>query len=139
MSVAIINLAEELKSRTEWQRTPEPLLLKDYSDMIVYGIKRLYIDTGRALQFKADYIKEVDGTQIFSENLELDEEEYVLICAQINFFKKVQADVNNIVGYTTDALTVTNADKPYVHLQDTIDKLEQERRIIYYKMVRFAL
>jgi len=63
----------------------------------------------------------------------------VLICAQINFFKKVQADVNNIVGYTTDALTVTNADKPYVHLQDTIDKLEQERRIIYYKMVRFAL
>lgn len=139
MSVAIINLAEELKSRTEWQRTPEPLLLENYSDMIVYGLKRLYIDTGRALQIKADYIKEVDGAQIFSENLELDEEEYVLICAQINFFKKVQADVNNIVGYTTDALTVTNADKPYVHLQDTIDKLEQERRIIYYKMVRFAL
>ena len=45
----------------------------------------------------------------------IDEEAYILICAQIEFFRKVQSDVNNIVGYTTDALTVTNADKPYTN------------------------
>lgn len=139
MSVAISYLAEELKNRTEWQRTPEPLLQEDYSEMIAYGIKRLYIDTGRALQYKSDFISVVDDELTFTQDLALDEEEYVLICAQINFFKKVQSDVNNIVGYTTDALTVTNADKPYAHLQDTVEKLEHERRIIYYKMIRFAM
>ena len=72
-------------------------------------------------------------------DLPLDEEKYVLLTAQIRFFKKVQSDVNNIVGYTTDALSVTNADKPYAHLQDTIEGLERERRITYYKMTRFTL
>lgn len=61
-----------------------------------------------------------------------------MLVAQIGFFKKVQADVNNIVGYTTNALTVTGADKPYAHLQDTIANLENERRIVYYKMHRYA-
>lgn len=139
MSVAIVKLAEELMRRTEWQRTPSPLQLEHYSDMIAYGIKRLYIDTGRALEFKSDSIVVEGYEPVFTGDLALDEEEYVLICAQIDFFKKVQSDVNNIVGYTTDALTVTNADKPYVHLQDTIDKQEQERRIVYYKMIRFAM
>lgn len=54
------------------------------------------------------------------------------------FFKKVQSDVNNIVGYTTDALSITNADKPYAHLQDTIGELEKERRIVFFKMVPYT-
>lgn len=140
MSFAISRLSDELKARTEWQRTPTVLIDKDYDDLIVRGIKRLYIDTGRALEFSNSYFfVDEDGADSFLIDLKLDEEEYVLLCAQIAFFKKVQSDVNNIVGYTTDALTVTNADKPYVHLQDTIDKLEQDRRIVYYKMIRFAM
>lgn len=140
MSFAISRLSDELKARTEWQRTPTVLIDQDYDDLIVRGIKRLYIDTGRALEFSNNYFfVDEDGVNSFLMDLKLDEEEYVLLCAQIAFFKKVQSDVNNIVGYTTDALTVTNADKPYVHLQDTIDKLEQDRRIVYYKMIRFAM
>lgn len=140
MSFAISQLSGELKARTEWQRTPTVLIDQDYDDLIVRGIKRLYIDTGRALEFSNGYFfVDEDGANSFLIDLKLDEEEYVLLCAQIAFFKKVQSDVNNIVGYTTDALTVTNADKPYVHLQDTIDKLEQDRRIVYYKMIRFAM
>ena len=68
-----------------------------------------------------------------------DEEEYAMICAQISFFQRVATDVNNIVGYVTDAMTVTNADKPYSNLKDTMDRLERERRILYYKMHRFAM
>lgn len=140
MSFAISRLSDELKARTEWQRTPTVLIDQDYDDLIVRGIKRLYIDTGRALEFSNSYFfVDEDGANSFLIDLKLDEEEYVLLCAQIAFFKKVQSDVNNIVGYTTDALTVTNADKPYVHLLDTIDKLEQDRRIVYYKMIRFAM
>ena len=75
---------------------------------------------------------------IFDDDLPLDEEEYVMLAAQIGFFKRVATDVNNIVAYTTDALTITNADKPYANLKATIDDLERERRITYYKMSRYA-
>lgn len=74
-----------------------------------------------------------------SEDLILDERRYVMLSAKIEFFRKVQTDVNNIVGYTTDALTVTNADKPYINLDTTITKLEKERRMIHYKMIRHTL
>ena len=73
------------------------------------------------------------------EDLEIDEKRYAILSAKIEFFRRVQTDVNNIVGYTTDALTVTNADKPYINIASTIDALEKERRIIHYKMTRHAL
>lgn len=62
-----------------------------------------------------------------------------MLIAKIAFFNQVAADVNNIVGYTTDALSVTHADKPYANISDTIKMLENERRITYYKMHRYAL
>lgn len=139
MGVDVTHLAEEQREKTAWQRTPEELEAQDYIKMIVRGIRKLYVDTGRALEYSTELLNENEGVVTFANDLALDEEEYVLLYAQIEFYKRVQTDVNNIVGYTTDALTVTNADKPYAHLQDTIDNLEKERRIVYYKMIRFVL
>ena len=137
----IIELAQELKDIVSWQRTPEELEDADYIKMIINGIKTLYIDTGRASEYSNDmivYSGLVDPEIWFTVDLPIDEEKYVLIVAQIAFFKKVQSDVNNIVSYTTDALSVANADKPYAHLQDTIANLENERRIVFYKMVSYS-
>ena len=145
MKTSVTALAEELMDVTRWQKTPEPLLLPDYEDMIVKAIKQLFIDTGRAstyndLKYHAEQASpDAPNALYFDGSLQIDEEAYVLICAQIEFFRKVQSDVNNIVGYTTDALTVTNADKPYANLKDTLSQLEQDRRITYYKMVRFCM
>ena len=140
MGTSITELIQELRDQTEWQRTPVKLSDKNYYDMIVYGLKRLYIDTQRASVYDKSTIEQrEDGTFWFDQDLLIDEKAYVLICAQINFFKKVASDVNNIVGYTTDALTVTNADKPYANIKDSISSLENERRITYYKMVRFTM
>jgi hypothetical protein len=83
--------------------------------------------------------KNDDENVCFTEDLPIDEAEYVLLCAQIGFFNQVKTDVNNIVGYTTDALSVTNADKPYANIKDSIEKLENERRITYYKMIRYVM
>ena len=141
MAVSITRLAYELRDHTAWQRTPMPLNDQDYINMVIYGLKRLYIDTARA----SDYDKiqfntsDEDGEITCDIKLPIDEEAYVMLCAQINFMKKVASDVNNIVGYTTDALTVTNADKPYANIKDSIASLENERRITYYKMVRYTL
>ena len=148
----IDELANELREIVAWQRTPEELSQDDYRKMILNGIKTLYIYTGRASMYSKSMIvivpepeeeeeSEEDPQEpgiYFSEDLPIDEEKYVLLVAQILFFKKVQSDVNNIVGYTTDALTVTNADKPYAHLQDTIANLENERRIVFYKIVKYS-
>lgn len=136
----ISELANELKDATRWQKTPLPLSDNDYISIIIRALKRLYIDTGRASVFNMDMITKNDEENVcFTEDLPIDEEEYVLLCAQIGFFNQVKTDVNNIVGYTTDALSVTNADKPYANIKDSIEKLENERRITYYKMIRYVM
>nr|DAK95871.1 MAG TPA: hypothetical protein [Caudoviricetes sp.] len=136
----ISELANELKDATRWQKTPLPLSNNDYVSIIIRALKRLYIDTGRASVFNMDMITKNDDENVcFTEDLPIDEEEYVLLCAQIGFFNQVKTDVNNIVGYTTDALSVTNADKPYANIKDSIEKLENERRITYYKMIRYVM
>ena len=139
----ITKLAEWLHEKTEWQETPYPLAEKDYINMVVDGIERLFVDTGRSEQYDEDLYQRVvtpEG-EYFGYNAEfpLDERRYIQICSQMNFFGKVQSDVNNRFGYSTDALIVTNADKPYANLKDTIGNLDAERRIIYYKMVRYTL
>lgn len=140
MATVLTELIEELKDNTSWQKTPLPLMDGDYAKMTKRAIRQLYVDTGRASVYNNGlFTEDAEGVITFSENLPADEIEYVLICAQINFFKRVATDVNNIVGYVSDALTVTNADKPYANLKDTMDRLENERRIKYYKMHRFAM
>lgn len=66
----------------------------------------------------------------------LDDYEAVMLASQIEFFRIVQADVNNIVGYSTDALTITNSDKPYANISDTLQKLEDRYKSAIYKHVR---
>lgn len=139
----ISKLAEWLKEKTEWQDTPVPLTDQNYLNMVIDGIERLFVDTGRSDQYdegKYVTVADPDGDYYaYEENFPLDERRYIQICALMNFYYKVQSDVNNAFGYSTDALTVTNADKPYANLKDTLDKLDNERRIVYYKMVRYTL
>lgn len=139
MSTSLTKMAVALQDETSWQRTPQTLRLDDYVQMIQNGIKRLYIDTSRASEFNYSMISDLNGSDvIFSQDLPIDEEEYVMVCAKINFFRRVATDVNNIVGYTTNALSVTNADKPYSNIKNTLEDLENERRIIFYKMTNYS-
>ena len=139
----ITKLAKWLKEQTEWQETPVPLTDQNYINMVIDGIERLFVDTGRSTAYDEEkYITVVTEEETYygyDADFPLDERRYIQICSQIGFFSKVQSDVNNTFGYSTDALTVTNADKPYANLKDTIEKLDNERRIIYYKMVRYTL
>ena len=135
----LADLVRILKDDTKWQKTPEELDDAEYFVMILQGVETLFIDTGRALMF--DDIEKVndDGLPYIDYDFKVDERKYILLCAQITFLKRVQTDVNNIVSYSTDALTVTNADKPYGHIADSIANLERERRRLYYKMVRYTI
>lgn len=133
-------LADVLYQRTEWQKTPGEMTLDDYHALILSALRKLYIETGRAALYTENKLIYEDELPVrYDADLMIDEEEYLLATAEVDFFRKVQSDVNNVFGYSTDALTITNADKPYVNLSATIGELEHKRRILYYKMVRFNL
>lgn len=136
MAISVTKLAERLKSETEWQRTPTALGDDVYIRMIEHGISRLYIDNNKASVYNKIkyYTDEETGEYMFDADLLQDEIEYIMILAQISFMNRVAKSVNDIVGYTTDAITVTNADKPYQNIDGTLTRLEKERRILYWKM-----
>lgn len=138
--VDISALTEELHRRIEWQKTPEEVYRDDLASYVVLGIKDLFIMTGRAAQYSDDLFVAEDGVPVlFNGELLADEREYVLVAAQISFFSKVKTDVNNHVGYTTDALSVTHADKPYRYLSETIMELESRKRVLWFKMSRYNI
>jgi len=122
-------LTSELKQRTEWQDTPVEMEDSAYQEMVIQAVRHLFVMTGRYLQFERD--ADIDLTA--------DEYEYVLTTAEMAFYRKVQADVNRIVGYSTDAMAITNADKPYANLSQTLAELANRQRVLYYKMVRYTL
>ena len=122
-------LAMELKQRTEWQDVPVQLMDTDYQEIVRQAIRHLYVMTGRSEQY--------DGETAVMLNA--DEYEYALTTAELSFYRKVQSDVNRIVGYSTDAMSITNADKPYANISQTVVELSNRQRILYYKMTRFVL
>lgn len=125
----IQKMAQELRQRTEWQDTPVELVNEDYLEIVRQAVRHLYVMTGRYTQYD-------DSSEIA---LSADEYEYVLTTAEIGFYRRVQSDVNRIVGYSTDAMTITNADKPYANIGQTVNELLNRQRILYYKMTRFVL
>lgn len=136
---SVTALSTELESRVHLQRTEEEFTAEEYVALIEHAIRRLFVDTGRALLFD-NYEFTDDGTTItFSYDMKVDEEEYVLLCAEMAFLKIIQKDVNVITSYTTNAISVKDADKPYAHLADSIDKLENDRRELLYRMIRYMV
>jgi len=106
---------------------PDALTEKDYCGMVAAALRKLFVITGRAALYDETRLQRRDGVAIqYDGTLPVDEQEYVLLTAEIMFFRKVQTDVNNTFGYTTDALAVTNADKPYANLSLTIRELENQ-------------
>ena len=138
--LSITELAEEVQSDTAWQETPEVLVKKDYIAMIMRSLRKFFVDINHPEEYDINlYITDDSGGVYYDRDFLIDEIEYILTLCKIEFFKKVQSDVNNTFGYSTDALTVTNADKPYANLKNTIDDLQHERRINFNKMVRYTL
>lgn len=110
------------------------------SRCLAKGLEFMWIATGKGAAFEADWLiySDYGVLEATTQDLNIDELTYAYTKAEIEFFKQVQTDVNNIVGYTTDALTVTNADKPYQNLSQTIERLEKDLRQIFYTMIRHA-
>lgn len=137
----LLALTEKFAREIEWQIVPDDLTLDDCIPFVLTGIQKLYVMTGRAMSYSdALVIKDENGYAIgFNETFPLDEELYILTCAKIAFYTKVQSDVNELESYTTDAMSVANADKPFRNLADMINDLKREQAEIWHKMVRYNM
>ena len=133
-------MADELNELVAWQETPTMLEHSDYLKIILRGVKRFFVDINHPNDFNLEYLTtDDDGNVFYAYNFNATEETYIMLLCKLEFFKRVQTDVNNTFGYSTDALTITNADKPYANLKNTVDDLEHERRIVFNKMVAYTL
>lgn len=136
----IEELAEEIHELTAWQETPYPLDQYAYVKMVRRAIRRFFVDINHPEEYSKDlFVLAEDGYECYDRDFIADEEEYIKCLCKIEFYQRVQTDVNNRFGYSTNALTITNADKPYANLKDTLSNLEHERRILFHKMVRYTL
>lgn len=90
--VDIVKLGGMLRSRVEWQETPRPIEFHEYLEYVMYGVSQYYALTSRPGMYDDSKIvyDEFNLPYQFDGNLNAAETEYVLINAQILFFKKVQ-------------------------------------------------
>lgn len=81
--------------RIEWQNVPDAVAKDDLTGLIADGIRDLYVMTGRAMQFdESMFLMDDEMYLSFTDDLLLDEKEYVLVTAEIKFYQKVQTSVN---------------------------------------------
>lgn len=133
-------MANELQELVAWQETPVALQDSDYLKIILRGVKRFFVDINHPNDYNIEnWTTDEGGNTFYDYEFNVTEETYIMLLCKLEFFKRVQTDVNNAFGYSTDALTVTNADKPYANLKNTVDDLEHERRIVFNKMVAYTL
>lgn len=136
----VVSLAESLFRRIQWQNVPEDVTKEDLSVLIADAIRYLYIVTGRTMQFDDSMFSYADGMcTSFSQDTYLDEKEYILVTAEIAFYRKVQSGVSDLTSYTTDAMSVTHGDKPFANLEQKLQDLEKTQNIIWHKMIRYNL
>lgn len=132
MATSLVEIRNELITKIQFYKTPIVYTNDDYDKIVLSGTKRYYIDIGKDSQFSSDYTS-VPSPQLNSDLL-LSEIEYILVSSQIEFIKQILGDVAQILSYTTDALSVSNADKPYLHLRTDILALEDRLSEVFYKI-----
>ncbi len=125
-------LCAKLKSITSLQQTPIPYTDFEYAEFVIDGVKALYVDLNKSEAYRDEFDEDIQ--EFVNKKLLISEEEYILLKAHHRFYETVQADVNNIVGYSTDSLSVTNADKPYANISNEMARIERRLIDLFFKV-----
>lgn len=137
----LIAMTEKLVENIEWQLVPVDMTIDDCVPFVIDAIQYFYVMTGQANRYSDDLIiyQDEDTPAYFNADFQVDERLYILTTAQIEFYRKVQSDVSELMSYSTDAMTVANADKPYANLAGIINDLKGKQIEIWHKMTRYNL
>lgn len=158
----IVKLARRLHRRIKWQEIPEELTSTDLMEILCDAIRMLYVISGRTFQFSDDmFVTErviepeepdipveddnnsyepepiVEEGLWFTDDLALDEQEWVLLEGEISFYNMALSNVDDLQSYTTDAMAVTHGDKPYKNIKSTVEDRQAKQAVVWTRMVRF--
>ena len=136
----LIAMTEKLVDNIEWQLVPVDMTIDDCVPFVIDAIQYFYVMSGQASRYSDELIiYDDERPAYFNADFEIDERLYILTTAQIEFYRKVQSDVSELMSYSTDAMTVANADKPYANLAGIINDLKGKQIEIWHKMTRYNL
>ena len=134
----ITETANELTNELNWQSTPTPMYPEDFVKIVVWAIKRFYVDVNHPGEYDRTLFTTDEENQVYYDyNFDIVQEEYIYILCKLNFYRKVYNDVagDAAMSYTTDALSVTGAKEGYKSIQQEIDDLELDRIRVFHKMM----
>jgi hypothetical protein len=134
MSTSIESISTQLQTNTANQRTPTALTSAQYLDMAIQGTKQLYIDIGDEDSWNSEF----DNVSTITRTLNILEFKYCVLASEIIFYEWLICDWNDLVSYTTNALTVANANKPYENFEKIIEKKQNQLVNLFYKMTEYT-
>lgn len=138
----ITEMANELRSFYSAETAPLPVYNDDYVKFIIRAIKKFYVDINHPEEYDQNLIiTDEQDNKFYDHDFMLDEEEYIWILSKLGYKRRVMSDMSGdgAISYTTNALSVTGAKEGYKSIQQEIDDLEKERRIVFNKMTRYTL
>lgn len=134
----INEVAANLEFDNAWRSTPYPFLDTDYIKIVVWAIKKLYVDVNHPDQYdRTLFITDEKNVLYYNYDFDILQEEYMYILCKMHFLEFVYSDLSGdgAMSYTTNALSVTGAKEGYKSVQQEIDALEQERIRVFHKMM----
>jgi hypothetical protein len=132
MATDLTLIRDQLKTNMQNLRTPTAYTDSDYLEFVVLGCKRFYRDTGIEANWSTEYTSGASPT--LSRTLDLNEDEYCLVSSEIELIKNVIMYWSTMVSYTTNALTISNAFKPFDFMKSMIKDREAMLVDLFYKM-----
>ena len=132
-------MAQELQRKVRGQQTPIPYEFADYENMILDGIRKLYVLTEQEERYDDTLILRTEEGMTYDADFSPTEKEFIMVCARIAFFEETEMTVSAAVGYTTPVLTVTNADKPAVNLRNMLGDLRSYQQELFHKLAPYAV
>ena len=137
----LIEWSKIIQRDIQFQELPSDQTLDDITPQILDSIEEFYVMAGQQDRYSEDLVvKDEEGTPIqFLADFKIDEKKFILVATKIKFFNLARSSVDFDTGYSTDAMSVSNRDKPFANLTQQIAELQGEYNKFWHKMTRYNM
>lgn len=136
------NMLEEFKFRSGQLDGSVTMSDDGYFMCLYIGLRQMYVKTGRPTLFVETKLAydEHQLPETWEDSLPPDEYELTILLGLLQFYGIVLASkAPKAIGYTTDAFSVTGADKPAKYYESMLTRLEHDVYVVYNKMIRYTM
>lgn len=135
---SITKCISQLKSYVKRLQLTQTLEDYEYALSVVHAIQRLYTSIGRE-DYDENKLVVIDDEQFYDQQFVLIDTRYIFIAAQIECVRMLQMKFGAMVSYTTNALSVTNADKPWANMEAKLSDLQKQLNNLHYNHYTYTV